>query len=67
MDESKLHKALLAAAEIIEVSESSNVNAMFDALVNLELISRAAVQEHLITTSLEPAWRLAAKGPVVYH
>ena len=62
-----LHKALLAAAEIVEASDRSNANAMFDALVNLELISRSAVEDHLVSTSLQPEWRAAAKGPVVYH
>jgi len=31
--ESKLHKALLAAAEIMEASDRPNANAMFDAVV----------------------------------
>ena len=64
---SKLHKALLAAAEIVETSDRSNANMMFDALINLELMPRSAVEDHLVPTSLRPEWRSAAKGSVVYH
>jgi len=67
MWESRLQKALLAATEIVKSSDRSNINAMFDALVNLEMISRAAVEDHLISTSIQPEWRAAAKGPVIYH
>ena len=67
MYESKLHKALLAKAKTIEASDRSNANMMFDALVNLELMPRSAVEDHLVSTSLRPEWRAAAKGPVVYH
>ena len=67
MYESKLHTALLAAAEIVEASDRSNANAMFDALLNLELISRSAVEDHLVSTSFQPKLRAGTKGPLVYH
>ena len=67
MYDSNMQIALIAAAKVIKASERSNANVMFDALVNLELISRAAVQDHLVTTSLEPKWRKAAKSPDFYH
>ena len=41
MYESKLHEALLAAAEIVD--------------------------DHLVSTSLQPEWQAAAKGSIVYH
>ena len=53
MHVSKLHKALLVAAEVVGSSYQTDANAMFDALVNLELISRSAVEDHLIATSLQ--------------
>lgn len=40
MYEFKLHKALLAAAEVVGSSDQTDANVMFDALVNLELISQ---------------------------
>ena len=41
---------------------------MFDALVNLELISRTAVEDHLIETTLRPEWRATkATASTVYH
>ena len=64
---SKLHKALLATAEIVEAADRSNANMMFEALVNLQLMSRSTVEDHLVSTSLRPEWRAAAKGSVVYH
>ena len=67
MYESKLRKALQAAAELVDSSDPADTNAMFDALVNIELISRTAVEDHLIATSLRPEWRAAAEGSVVYH
>ena len=67
MYESKLHKALLAAAEVVGSSDQTDANAMFDALVNLELISRSAVEDHLIATSLQPEWKAAAQGEIVCH
>lgn len=67
MYESKLHKALLAAAEVVGSSDQTDANAMFDALVNLELISRSAVEGHLIATSLQPEWKAAAQREIVYH
>jgi hypothetical protein len=45
---SKLHKELLAPAEAVHSSDQTDVDAMFDALVNLELISRSADEGHLI-------------------
>ncbi len=54
MHDAKLLKALLAAAEIINSSDSQDTRAMVDALVNLELISRNAVEDHLIQTTLRP-------------
>ena len=57
MHDAKLRKALLAAAEIVNSSDSQDTRAMFDALVNLELISRSAVEDHLIETTLRPGWR----------
>ena len=53
MHKSKLHKALLVAAEVVASSDQTDGNAMFDALVNLELISRSAVEDRLIATSLQ--------------
>jgi hypothetical protein len=67
MYESKLRKALLAAAELADSSDSNDINAMFDALVNIELISRTAVEDHLIATSLRPEWRATAMGSALYH
>ena len=57
MHDAKLRKALLAAAEIVNSSDSQDTRAMFDALVNLELISRTAAEDHLIETTLRPGWR----------
>lgn len=67
MYESKLRKALLAAAELVDSSEPKDANAMFDALVNLELISRTAVEDHLIATSLRPEWSGTVPGNAVFH
>ena len=68
MYDSKLRKALLAAAEIVDSSDSQDTRAMFDALLNLELISRTAVEDHLIETSLRPEWRTTtATASTVYH
>ena len=64
---SELRKALLAAAEIFEASDRSNATMMFDALANLQLMSRSGVEDHLVSISLRPEWRAAAEGPVVYH
>ena len=68
MHDAELRKALLAAAEIVNSSDSQDTRAMFDALVNLELISRTAVEDHLIETTLRPEWR-ATKGTAgtIYH
>ena len=60
MYETKLHKALLAKAKTLEASDRSNANAIFDALVNLQLITRFAVEDHLVSTSFQPEWRAAA-------
>ena len=60
MYESKLHMALLAKVKTIEASDRSNANAIFDALVNLQLITRSAVEDQLISTSFQPEWRAAA-------
>ena len=60
MYKSKLQKALLAKAKTIEASDRSNANAIFDALVNLELITKSAVEDHLTSTSLQPEWWAAA-------
>ena len=68
MYDSKLRKALLAAAEIVDSSDSQDTRAMFDALLNLELISRTAVEDHLIETSLRPEWRATtATASTGYH
>ena len=67
MSESKLHKALLAATEAVVSSDQTNVAAMFDALVNLELIARSAVEGHLIATSLQPEWKAVAQDDILYH
>ena len=58
MHDAKLRKALLATAEIVNSSDSQDTRAMFDALVNLELISQTAVEDHLIETTLRPGERL---------
>ena len=42
------------ATEVVFSSDQTDANAMFDALVNLELISQSAVEDHLIATSLQP-------------
>ena len=60
MYKSKLQKALLAKAKTIEASDRSNANAIFDTLVNLQLITKSAVEDHLVSTSLQPEWRAAA-------
>ena len=67
MYKSKLHKALLAAAEVVGSSDQTDANAMSDAHVNLELISRSAAEDQLIVTSLQPEWKAAAQGEIVYH
>ncbi|MDP7390757.1 MAG: hypothetical protein QGH07_02745 [Alphaproteobacteria bacterium] len=68
MHNAKLLKALLAAAEIVNSSDSQDTRAMFDALVNLELISRTAVEDHLIETTLRPEWRATkAAASTVYY
>ena len=68
MHDAKLRKALLAAAEIVYSSDSQDTRAMFDALVNLELISRTAIEDHLIETTLRPEWRSTkATASTVYH
>ena len=68
MHDAKQRKALLAAAEIVNSADSQDQRAMFDALVNLELISRTAVEGHLIETTLRPEWRATkAAASTVYH
>jgi hypothetical protein len=67
MAESILHKALLAATEAVRSSDQTNVDAMFDALVNLELIARSAIEGHLIATSLQPEWKAVAQDDILYH
>ena len=68
MHNAKLRKALLAAAENVNFSDSQDTRVMFDALVNLELLSRTAVEEHLIETALRPEWRaMKATASTVYH
>jgi hypothetical protein len=67
MCESKLHKVLLAATEAVSSSNQTDVDAMFDALVKLEWISRSAVEGHLIATSLQPEWKAVAQDDIVYH
>ena len=68
MHDAKLRKALLAAAEIVNSSDSQDTRAMIDALVNLELISQTAVEDHLIETTLRPEWRATkAAASTVYH
>lgn len=67
MYRSELRKALLAAAEIVGNAESGDESAMFDALVNLELIARAAVEDHLVATSIHPSWRASAPTSFAYH
>ncbi|MEC7538370.1 MAG: hypothetical protein VYB59_13915 [Pseudomonadota bacterium] len=68
MHDAKPRKALLAAAEIVNSSDSQDTRAMFDALVNLELISRTAVEDHLIETMLKPEWRATkATASTVYQ
>ena len=63
MHDAKLRKALLAAAEIVYSSASQDTRAMFDALVNLELILRTAAEDHLTETTLRPE-RRATKATV---
>ena len=67
MYRSDLRKALLAAAEIIRNGEAADENAMFDALVNLELVARTAVEDHLVATSIRPSWRASAPTSFAYH
>ena len=67
MHKSKLHKVLLVAVEVFGSSDQTDGNAMFDDLVNLELISRSAFEDHLIATSLQPEGKAAAQGEIVYH
>ena len=68
MHDAKLRKALLAAAEIVNSSDSQDTRAMFDALVNLNIISRTTVEDHLIETTLRPEWRATkAMASTVYH
>ena len=64
---SKLHKALLTVTEAVRSLDQTNVDAMFDALVNLEFISQSTVEGHLIATSLQPEWKAVAQGDIVYH
>ena len=67
MYRSDMRKALLAAAKIVRSAETADENAMFDALVNLELIARSAVEDHLIATSIRPNWRASAPTSFAYH
>ena len=68
MHDAKLRKALLAAAEIVNSSDSQDQRAMFDALVNLELILRTAAEDNLTETTLRPEWRATkATASTVYH
>ena len=68
MHDAELRKALLAAAEIVNSSDSQDTRAMFVASVNLELISQTAVEDHLIETTLRPEWRATkATASTVYH
>ena len=48
MYDSKLRKTLLAAAEIVDSLDLQDTRAMFNVLVNFELNSRTAVENHLI-------------------
>jgi len=66
--DAKLRKALLAAAEIVNSSDSQDTRAMFDALVNPELILRTTVEDNLIETTLRPEWRATkVTASTVYH
>lgn len=67
MFKSNLRKALKEAAELLKSAELADENAMFDALVNLELIARTAVEDHLIATSIRPGWRASAPTSYAYH
>lgn len=67
MYRSDLRKALLAAADIIKNAETADENMMFDALVNLEIVARTAVEDHLIATSIQPRWRASAPTSFAYH
>ena len=68
MHDAKPRKALLAAAEIVYSSDSKDTRAIFDALVNLELILRTAAEDNLTETTLRPEWRATkATASKVYH
>ena len=68
MHDAKPRKALLAAAGILYSSDSQDTRALFDALVNLELILRTAAEDNLTETTLRPKWRATkATASTVYH
>ena len=67
MYRSELRKALKEAAELLKTAEIADENAMFDALVNLELVARTAVEDHLVATSIHPSWRASAPTSYACH
>ena len=62
----RLHDWIVA--EIVDSSDSQDTRAMFNVLVNFELNSRTAVEDHLIETSLKPECQATtATASSVYH